>query len=106
MPSRAQTWRREREPTPAAASDKPWLVSLNEGLSDHIRLLAQRRHAAFGQAATHRREGHLVPGSVTQELTENASELRGALARYAEAAAAYGDDSLLTRPPPSQVPSL
>ena len=62
-----------------------WLTSLNENLSDHIRLLAQRRHTAFGQAATHRREGQLVPGSVTQELTENASDLRGALERYAEA---------------------
>ena len=66
-------------------SREQWQTSLNESLSDHIRLLAQRRHTAFGQAATHRREGHLVPGSVTQELTENASDLRGALERYAEA---------------------
>jgi hypothetical protein len=86
MPSRTQTWRRACEPTLAASpSRERWLTSLNENLSDHIRLLAQRRHTAFGQAATHRREGHLVPGSVTQELTENASDLRGALERYVEA---------------------
>ena len=86
MPSRTQAWRRACEPTLAVSpSREPWLTSLNENLSDHIRVLAQRRHTAFGQAATHRREGHLVPASLTQELTEIASELRGALERFAEA---------------------
>lgn len=87
MPSRTQMWRREREPTLASPSQERWLMSLNQSLSDHIRLLTQRRHTAFGQAATYRLEGHLIPGSVTEELTENASQLRGALERYAEATA-------------------
>ena len=87
MSSRTQMWRREREPTLATPSQERWLISLNESLSDHIRLLTQRRHTAFGQAATYRLEGHLVPGSVTEELTENASQLRGALERYAVATA-------------------
>ena len=87
MSSRTQMWRREREPTLASPSQERWLMSLNESLSDHIRLLTQRRHTAFGQAATYRLEGHLIPGSVTEELTENASQLRGALERYAEATA-------------------
>jgi hypothetical protein len=75
-------WRRAREPAQATPREEPWVMHLNESTGDHIRVLAQRRHTAFGQAATYRREGHLVPLSITQELTENASELRDAMARY------------------------
>ncbi len=82
MPSRTQTWRRALAPPPVDPREEPWVTSLHESLSDHIRLLAERRHTAFGQAATHRREGHLVPLSLTQELAENASELSGAMERY------------------------
>lgn len=82
MPSRTQMWRRALEPTRATPSEEPWVTHLSESRSDHIRLLAQRRHTAFRKAATCRREGHLVPGSVTQELAENALELRGAMERY------------------------
>jgi hypothetical protein len=84
MPSRTQTWRREHEPRPVARTEQ-WTISLTESLSDRIKLLSERRQTAFEQAQTHRSEGHLVPLSLSEELTENASELRGALERYAEA---------------------
>ena len=85
MPSRTQMWRRAPESTQVAAS-VDWVSHLNESTGDQIRSLAQRRQAALRKAATCRREGQLVPGSVSQELAENASELRGAMERYREIA--------------------
>ena len=82
MPSRKQMWRRTLETTQVVPSVQPWVSHMNESRGDHVRLLAERRRTAFSQAATCRREGHLVPGSVTQELAETASELRGAIERY------------------------
>lgn len=82
MPSRTQMWRRALETSEVIPRVEPWVGHMNESRGDHVKLLAQRRHTAFREAATCRREGHLVPGSVTQELAETASELRGAIERY------------------------
>ena len=58
---------------------------LTETLGTHIRELTLYRQAAYGRADTYRREGQLVPGSLRDEITENAQQLRHALERYAEA---------------------
>lgn len=91
MPSRTQMWRRTPKPTQVAAT-ADWVSHLSESTGDHIRLLAKRRQAALREVATCRREGHLVPGSVSQELAENASELRGAMERYRKVRAPHVPD--------------
>ncbi len=56
-----------------------------ESLGAVIRRLTLRRQAAYDEARTFRRNGQLVPGSLREEIADNASQLREALKRYTDA---------------------
>jgi hypothetical protein len=61
-----------------------WAISPLDGLRSEIRRLTLHRRDVYGRAEAHRQGGQLVPLSICEELAENGSQLRIALARYTE----------------------
>lgn len=56
--------------------------TIAEDLGGNVRELLARRQAAHDEARDYRRKGHLVPGSLGEEIAEIAGDLERALERY------------------------
>ena len=83
MASRDQETGIQSAPGPVGKSES-WAVLTIDNLRNDIRRLSLDRADAYVRAGVHRRDGHLVPASLCEELAHNASQLRCALDRYSE----------------------
>lgn len=86
MPSTNADSRQERQAEPGHTLEQELrAIPLADSLRSQIRLLTVRRQESYVEARAYRGGGHLVPGSLAQEMAENGLQLQYALKRYAEA---------------------
>jgi hypothetical protein len=64
---------------------------LTDSIGDQIRQLILHRLAAYARARTYRRDGQLVPGSLRDDIADNARQLRQALDGYSSMTQARGN---------------